>query len=97
MTEMSLAEEIIDAGSDAERRRLLTAATDGTAEHLSDEIRDLCIASWSSDPTRVQRSAAALRTISKAHPSDHTTANHNWPAGILKKRSNGSMLRSRPF
>lgn len=82
MTEMSLAEEIIDAGSDAERRRLLTAATDGTAEHLSDEIRDLCIASWSSDPTRVQRSAAALRTISKAHPSDHTTANHNWTEGI---------------
>ncbi|MBX7054298.1 MAG: CHAT domain-containing protein [Pyrinomonadaceae bacterium] len=82
MTEMSLAEQIIDAGSDTERRRLLTAEPNVHAGCLSDEIRELCIASWSSDPSRVRRAAAALKTIYRSIPSDQALANYKWTDGI---------------
>ena len=82
MTESCLAEQIISAGSDADRLRLLLSAANDPAGRLSDEIRELCISSWSSDPSRVQRSASALRCIYKAHRTDDVLANLKWTDGI---------------
>lgn len=82
MTGNSLTEQIIAAGSGAERRRLLDRAAGDQAERLPVEIREICIASWSSDPSRVQRAAAALGFIYRSHRTDHTLANYKWTEGI---------------
>ncbi len=88
MRRAELAKNLIDAEA-AERSQMLAENTTIADVRLAVAIRDECIAAWSSDPERVQRCVAAVRSLVKVNRDSVVLANADWTIGI------GEIVRGR--
>ncbi|CAN5609752.1 CHAT domain-containing protein [soil metagenome] len=82
MRRAELAKHLIEAATDAERRRLLAANTHITDERLAGELRSACYAVWTVEPVKAQRAAAAIKLLARAKPTDGIAAIASWISGI---------------
>lgn len=81
MQRAELAKKLIDCDAE-ERSRLLSENASVADVYLAQEIRNACVAAWSSDPNRVQRSVVAVRSLVKVNRDPLILANANWIYGI---------------
>lgn len=89
MTQLrELAKKLIDADADVQKR-LLTENVRLADARLAAAIRNECIAAWSSDPERVGRCVAAVRSLVKVDADVLVLANAEWTNGI------GEIVRGR--
>ncbi len=82
MRRVDLAKHLISAASDAERRRLLAGHPNLTDEKLAGEIRKICYSSWTVEPVKARRAAAAINTLAKFNKSTEVSAAALWINGI---------------
>lgn len=88
-----LTKQIVDAATSNERKVLLNKFGRLADERLADEIRKICYASWTIDPARTRRAAAALKALSRISANPYILASKAWVTGIAYI-SNGSFERA---
>ena len=82
MRRVDLAKKIVAAPTDAERKLLLLNNPRLADARLADEIRNICHASWTSEPTIARSAAAAMRLLSRVNKDNEIKAIACWTQGI---------------
>ena len=82
MLRPNLAKKLVAATSVAERKRLLINNAKLADEKLALQIKDICYAAWTSEPTIAQKAEAALKGLFKYNPLDEIKAILLWVTGI---------------
>ncbi len=82
MQRRELAAKLISARGRLERQRLLARERAIADSRLARDIKDICYAAWSSEPTKAQRAAAALNELSEVSNDTETQALARWVSGI---------------
>ncbi len=77
-----LAENLVSAKTEKERRSLLKANLEIADIDLALALKDICYSFWTSEPTKAQTSAKALKSLEKAVPNDEISAFTAWISGI---------------
>lgn len=75
---------LIGAKTENDRKKLLTANKKRAAAELARTLKDVCQTAWSSDPTRTQKAARALKSLNRFNPTDEIEAYQLWGAGIAE-------------
>lgn len=81
MTRVEFAKQLIEAEA-GNRMGMLAENANFADRFLAAAIRDECIEAWSSDPERVERCVAAVRSLVKVNRDPMVLANANWTSGI---------------
>jgi tetratricopeptide (TPR) repeat protein len=68
MLRADLAEKLISAESETERRRLLTENNKRADVKLAFALKEICYAAWTTEPVKAQKAAQALKTLVKITP-----------------------------
>jgi len=84
MRRRDLAKQLVSAKSDAERRQLLTSHKKSADISLAREIKDICYASWTTEPVIARNAAAALRALHRTNRDLEIEAIASWIAGIAE-------------
>lgn len=79
-----LAEKLIAAGSETERKSLLVQNKKQADARLALALKEICYAVWTSEPTRAQRAALVLKTLLKINPENEIEALSFWVSGIAE-------------
>lgn len=79
-----LAEKLIAAGSETERKALLIQYKRRADARLAVVLKEICYAAWTSEPTKAQRAALALKTLLKINPENEIKALSFWVSGIAE-------------
>jgi len=82
MLHRKLAEKLIAAGSEPERKFLLNENKKQTDTNLALALKEICYESWTTEPTKAQKAAQALKSLLKFNPNDETEALFFWVTGI---------------
>lgn len=83
MEHRELAEKLIAAGTAAARRRLLSRHREMAGLRLAHALKDTYYRSWTNEPEKIGRAAAALRQLERMHPDEEEiTALREWVEGI---------------
>lgn len=82
MRRAELANRLISAANDSERKNLLAENRPLADIRLAREIRKTCYAVWTVEPVKAQRAALAMRTLLDLTASDEMRAIACWVAGI---------------
>lgn len=82
MRSNKLADLLCKTANPAERRAALIKNEGLVDLHLAEQLRDICIESFSVDPAKVSSSAAALKSIADYRNDAAITANADWANGI---------------
>jgi len=82
MNRADLTKKLAGAKSAAERDRLLADNTRLADEKLALALKELCYATWTSEPTMAQRAAAALKSLYKFNPAENIRPFYLWVSGI---------------
>ena len=82
MGRVDLAKKLIAARTDAERKLLFLSNQALADVQLADEIRHICHASWTSEPTIARSAAAAMQLLSRINKDDEIKAIACWTRGI---------------
>jgi CHAT domain-containing protein len=82
MNRAELTKKLAGAKSAAERDRLLADNTRLADEKLALDLKELCYATWASEPTMAQRAAAALKSLYKFNPAENIRPFLLWVSGI---------------
>lgn len=77
-----LAEKLIAARSEAEKRKLLSTISPDEKVKLAHALKDVCYAYWTSEPTKAQKSATALKTLEKLDDDREIKAISYWVTAI---------------
>ena len=77
-----LAEKLTDAATAAERKRLLAENGQFANEKLAEELRKICYAVWTNEPTKARKTARAVKSLLKANPKAEIEAIAFWIFGI---------------
>ncbi len=82
MTVHQLAKEFLSAKNRTEASKILSGATEVSGLELAYAIKEICYDSWANEPTVAQKTASALRLLSKL--SDETEIGYvaDWVTGI---------------
>lgn len=79
-----LAEKLIAAESETERKSLLVQKKKQADEQLALALKEICYAAWAIEPTKAQRAALALKTLLKINPAKEIEALLFWVSGIAE-------------
>ena len=79
-----LAEKLIAAESETERKSLLVQNKKLADLPLAVVLKKICYAAWTSEPTKAQRAALVLKTLLKINPESEIEALSFWVAGIAE-------------
>lgn len=79
-----LAEKMVSASSETERKTLLAANRQQANVKLALKLKDICYAAWTVEPTKAQRAAQALKTLGKINSDEEISALSFWVAGIAE-------------
>ena len=82
MRRVDLAKQLIAATTDAERKLLILNNPRLADVRLADQIRNICHASWTSEPTIARSAAAAMRQLSRIKSDNEIKAIACWTRGI---------------
>lgn len=82
MKRAELAKRLISVADARERRNLIGQNKRIADERLADEIRALCYATWTSEPVKAQRAAAAMTALAKINDRPAIRAVAFWVEGI---------------
>jgi CHAT domain-containing protein/tetratricopeptide (TPR) repeat protein len=82
MTYVELAEKLIAAKSESERKSLLHDFREKADVKLGEALRNTYYESWTNEPKRVQRAALALKSLCRINPTDEINALSLWVSGI---------------
>jgi tetratricopeptide (TPR) repeat protein len=82
MNRAELTKKLAGAKTAAERDRLLADNARLADEKLALALKDLCYATWTSEPTMAQRAAAALKSLYKFKPAENIRPFSLWVSGI---------------
>jgi tetratricopeptide (TPR) repeat protein len=84
MLRAKLAEKLISAGSEAERKRLLAESDKQADEKLAFALKEICYAAWTSEPVKAQKASQALKILAKINPHEEIRALSFWVSGIAE-------------
>ena len=84
MLRAQLAEKIISAGSEIERKRVLTENGRQADIKLACALKDICYAAWTTEPVKAQKASQALKTLARVNPHEEISALSFWVAGIAE-------------
>ncbi|MCD9189110.1 MAG: CHAT domain-containing protein [Pyrinomonadaceae bacterium] len=84
MFRRKLAEKLISAQNKSEITRLLRENEDSADEKLALRLKEICYESWTSEPTKAQRTAQILKILCELNPSKSIRAIYFWISGISK-------------
>src|SRR5687768_1921721 len=79
-----LAEKLIAAKSERKRKSLLVQNKKQADAQLALELKEICYAAWTSEPTQAQRAALVLKTLLKINPENEIEALSFWVSGIAE-------------
>ena len=82
MRRAELAKRLISATKTRERRNLLAQHSKIADEKLADEIRTVCYVTWTSEPIKARRAAAAMQLLMKINALPEIKAAAFWVEGI---------------
>ncbi len=82
MTRRALARKLVSTENEKERNRLLAENKKLADEKLALILKEICYASWTTEPTKAQKTARAIKTLLKFQPTVETEALSFWVAGI---------------
>lgn len=82
MKRATLAARLIEAETNNERKTLLAVNARLADERLARALKDDCYRTWTTEPVRARRIAAALKTLAAKSPSIETDAMLHWVEGI---------------
>ena len=82
MLRRKLAEKLISAENEKFRKSLLIENTQLADEKLALVLKEICYESWTTEPTKAQKTAQAIRSLLKFNPNGETKALSFWVAGI---------------
>lgn len=75
---------LISVATESERKALLVAHQTYADALLARQLKDICQTAWSAQPSRTQKAARALKTLSKFNPNGEIKAYAMWGAGIAE-------------
>ena len=78
----NLAEKLISTKTEAERKKILSKNPPEKNIELAHTLKDVCYANWTSEPTKAQKSAIALKTLEKQDDNREIKAVSYWVSGI---------------
>jgi CHAT domain-containing protein/tetratricopeptide (TPR) repeat protein len=84
MLRAQLAEKLISAASEAERKRLLNENRKQADEKLAFALKEICYAAWTTEPVKAQKASQALKTLFKINPREEISALSFWVSGIAE-------------
>jgi len=82
MSFRELAEKLIAAGNESERRVLLENLPEANQIKLAYALKDTYYESWTSEPSRVRKAAQALESLFEFKPDEEIKALSLWVSGI---------------
>ena len=82
MSYKKLAEKLIVATKESERRQLLKEISDDQFLNIAQALKDTYYDSWTNEPQRVLKASKALKTIIKLTTNKEITALYFWVSGI---------------
>lgn len=82
MRRSPLAKQLLEARTNAERRRLLRTDLSAANERLAAELRSICYATWTNEPVTAQRASAAADILAAVNDSPTIAATARWIKGI---------------
>jgi CHAT domain-containing protein len=84
MLRAQLAEKMISAGNEAERKRLLLENSKQANVKLAGALKDICYAAWTTEPVKAQKASQALKTLARLNPDKEISALSCWVSGIAE-------------
>ena len=78
----TLAEKLISAENEKQRNSLLTENKQFADEKLALVLKEICYESWTTEPTKAQKTAQAIKTLLKFNTKRETEALSFWVSGI---------------
>lgn len=78
----NLAEKLISSKTEAERKKVLAKNPPENYIELAHALKDVCYATWTSEPAKAQKSALALKTLEKLSDEREIKAVSHWVSGI---------------
>ena len=84
MASQKFVHALINAKTENERKKLLTINQKSADADLARILKDICQTAWSAEPSRTQKAAQALKTLSRLNPTDEIKAYQQWGAGIAE-------------
>lgn len=82
MRRKDLAKRLVHASTRTERKLLLAGHPRLADEQLAEEIRKICYAAWSAEPTLAQQASRAMKSLLTVNDRDDVRAIGFWVAGI---------------
>ncbi len=93
MTRNELALKLADAVEENERGHLIGQNTNLADAELASFLKDICLDSWMSNPTRAVRAAQSLAFLAKINLQPETAALAAWTDGVAQM-INGQLRRA---
>lgn len=84
MLPAKLAENLISAKSEAERKRLLAGNNKRADVELACALKEICYAAWTTEPVKAQKASQALKTLARINPNEEISALSFWVSGIAE-------------
>jgi CHAT domain-containing protein/tetratricopeptide (TPR) repeat protein len=82
MLHRELAEKLISAANETERKNLLDENINQADVSLARVLKEICYESWTTEPTKAQKAAKAIKSLLKINPNEETEALCFWVTGI---------------
>jgi tetratricopeptide (TPR) repeat protein len=82
MVRRKLAERLISAKNESERKHLLDKNKNQADTQLAFALKEICYESWTTEPTKAQKAAKALKSLLKVNGNDEIEALCLWVTGI---------------
>ena len=79
-----LAEKLIEAKKESDRKILLKDLSESDFLKLAQALRDTYYESWTNEPERVQKAAQALKSLVKVKPAEEIKALSLWVSGVAR-------------
>jgi tetratricopeptide (TPR) repeat protein len=84
MPSRKIAEKLISAKTGREREKILSNAARENDIKLAHELKNICYEVWTSEPTKAQKTALALKDLAKKSAPEEIRALAFWVAGIAE-------------
>lgn len=82
MLRRKLAEKLISARNESQRKHLLDENKNQADVSLAIALKEICYESWTSEPTKAQKAAKALKSLLKINANEEIEALCFWVTGI---------------
>lgn len=84
MLRQNLAKKLVSAKSEKERQKILSKHSELADEKLALELKEICYSAWTSEPTKAQKTASAIKSLFKFNKNKEIEAYCFWLSGIAE-------------